>query len=71
MAVFAYRVARSDGSLVQGYLEGDGEAAVRAKLESQGLLVFTLHRREANPSLSRRSWAFGRLSLGQFMIFNQ
>ena len=71
MAVFAYRVARSDGSLVQGYLEGDGEAAVRATLESQGLLVFTLHRREANPSSSRRSWAFGRLSLGQFMIFNQ
>lgn len=40
MAVFAYRVARSDGSMIQGSLEGDGEAAVRAKLESQGLLVF-------------------------------
>lgn len=71
MAVFAYRVARSDGSLIQGYLEGEGEAAVRAKLESQGLLVFTLHRRGADSRSSRRSWSFGGLSLGQFLIFNQ
>lgn len=71
MAVFAYRVARSDGSLIQGYLEGEGEAAVRAKLESQGLLVFTLHRRGATLIPSRRLWSFGGLPLGQFMIFNQ
>lgn len=71
MAVFAYRVARSDGSMIQGYLEGEGEAAVRAKLESQGLLVFTLHRRGAGPVRAGRSWSFGGLPLGQFMIFNQ
>jgi type IV pilus assembly protein PilC len=71
MAVFAYRVARSDGSLIQGDLEGEGEAAVRAKLESQGLLVFTLHRRGAHSTSSQRSWSFGGLPLGQFMIFNQ
>ena len=71
MAVFVYRVARADGSTIQGHLEGDGEAAVRAKLESQGLLVFTLHRRGGNPTQTGRSWSFGRLPLGQFMIFNQ
>lgn len=71
MAVFAYRVARSDGSMIQGSLEGDGEAAVRAKLESQGLLVFTLHRHGANSIPTPRSWSFGGLPLGQFMIFNQ
>lgn len=71
MAVFAYRVARSDGSMIQGYLEGEGEASVRAKLESQGLLVFTLHRRGANVTPSPRSWSFGGLPLGQFLIFNQ
>ena len=71
MAVFAYRVARSDGSMIQGSLEGDGEAAVRAKLESQGLLVFTLHRHGANSLPNPRSWSFGGLPLGQFMIFNQ
>ena len=47
MAVFAYRVARPDGSTLDGYLEGDDESLVRAKLESQGLLVFKLHRRGA------------------------
>ncbi|MDH4152905.1 MAG: type II secretion system F family protein [Nitrospira sp.] len=71
MAVFAYRVARSDGSMIQGYLEGEGEAAVRAKLESQGLLVFTLHRRGATSTQAGRSWSFRGLPLGQFMIFNQ
>lgn len=71
MAVFAYRVARPDGSMIQGSLEGEGEAAVRAKLESQGLLVFALHRSGAQSKPSRRSWSFGGLPLGQFMIFNQ
>lgn len=71
MPVFAYRVARSDGSLIQGHLEGEGEAAVRAKLESQGLLVFTLRRRGEHATPNRRSWSFGGLPLGQFMIFNQ
>ncbi|MBS0156474.1 MAG: type II secretion system F family protein [Nitrospira sp.] len=71
MAVFAYRVARADGSLIQGYLEGEGEAVVRAKLESQGFLVFTLHRRGAHPTRAGRSWSFGGLSFGQFLIFNQ
>jgi type IV pilus assembly protein PilC len=71
MAVFAYRVARSDGSMIQGCLEGDGEAAVRLKLESQGLLVFTLHRRGTSTTQTRRSWSFGGFPLSQFMIFNQ
>ncbi len=71
MAVFAYRVARSDGSMIQGSLEGEGEAAVRTKLESQGLLVFALHRRGASATPRLRSWSFGGLPLGQFMIFNQ
>ena len=71
MAVFAYRVARPDGSMIQGSLEGEEEAAVRAKLESQGLLVFTLHRSGAQSKPNRRSWSFSGLPLGQFMIFNQ
>jgi type IV pilus assembly protein PilC len=71
MALFAYRVAQSDGSMIQGSLEGEGEAAVRAKLESQGLLVFAIQRRGAHSTPSPRSWSFGGLPLGQFMIFNQ
>ena len=53
MALFAYRVARSDGSTIDGQIEGDEESLVRAKLEAQGLLIFKLHRRGISPALSR------------------
>jgi type IV pilus assembly protein PilC len=72
MAIFTYRVARSDGSIVDGQIEGSEEAAVRGKLESQGLLIFTLHQRSgaaSSRSASSRSW--GKLPLGEFLIFNQ
>ncbi|HEX5645498.1 MAG TPA: type II secretion system F family protein [Nitrospira sp.] len=72
MAVFTYRVARSDGSTINGHIEGDEESVVRAKLESQGLLVFTLRRRGIRASTaSSKSWSWGTLPLGEFLIFNQ
>lgn len=72
MAVFTYRVARSDGSTLNGHIEGEEESVVRAKLESQGLLVFQLHRRGIRASAaSGKSWSWGRLPLGEFLIFNQ
>lgn len=72
MAVFTYRVARPDGSTINGQVEGDDELRVRAKLESQGLLVFKLHRRGmGSASVSGKSWSWGRLPLGEFLVFNQ
>ena len=71
MAVFAYRVARPDGSTLDGHVEGEDESLVRAKLESQGLLVFKLHRRGMGAATSGKSWSWGRLPLGEFLVFNQ
>lgn len=71
MPIFAYRAARHDGSTIDGYLEGDEESLVRTKLESQGLLVFKLHRRGAGAAKSGKGWSRGRLPLGQFLVFNQ
>lgn len=71
MAVFAYRVARPDGSTIHGYLEGENESLARAKLESQGLLVFNLHRRGITSVKTGTSWSWGKLPLGQFLVFNQ
>jgi type IV pilus assembly protein PilC len=71
MAVFAYRVARPDGSTVHGDVEGDNESLVRAKLESQGLLVFNLRRRGITAVKAEASWSWGKLPLGQFLVFNQ
>lgn len=72
MALYAYRVARPDGSILEGQIEGDEEQFVRAKLEGQGLLVFRLQRRGAAgsrplPGIS----AFRGLPLGEFLVFNQ
>ncbi|MDF0673393.1 MAG: type II secretion system F family protein [Nitrospira sp.] len=71
MAVFAYRVARHDGSTIHGHVEGESESLVRAKLESQGLLVFNLHRRGVTLVKTEASWSWGKLPLGQFLVFNQ
>ncbi|MGE3979542.1 MAG: type II secretion system F family protein [Nitrospira sp.] len=71
MAVFAYRVARPDGSTVHGHVEGENELLARAKLESQGLLVFNLHRRGMTSVRTETSWSWGKLPLGQFLVFNQ
>ncbi len=71
MAVFAYRVARPDGSTIQGHVEGENESFVRARLESQGLLVFNLHRRGITSVKTETSWSWGKLPLGQFLVFNQ
>jgi len=71
MAVFAYRVARPDGSTIYGHVEGEEESLVRAKLESQGLLVFHLHKRGRATVELRKPWLLGKLPLGQFLIFNQ
>ena len=72
MAVFAYRVARPDGSTLEGQIEGDEEPVVRAKLEGQGFLIFQLQAPWAAPirpvfELS----ALRGLPLGEFLIFNQ
>ncbi len=72
MPTFVYRVARPDGTTSHGQMDGETEGAVRAKLESQGLLVFKLQRQGAASTLPvslKRSW--GRLPLQEFLIFNQ
>ena len=71
MAVFAYRVARPDGSTIHGHVEGENESLVRAKLESQGLLVFNLHSRGIASAKTEPSWSWGKLPLEQFLVFNQ
>lgn len=72
MAVFAYRVARLDGSIHEGQIEGQEEQLVRAKLEGQGFLVFRLQRKD---SVIRRSniggSTFRRLPPAEFLVFNQ
>ena len=72
MAVFAYRVARPDGSTLDGQTEGEEEHLVRAKLEGQGFLVFRLQRRGAATAGLGLGWhAFRKLPIQEFLVFNQ
>jgi type IV pilus assembly protein PilC len=72
MAVFAYRVARPDGSTLEGHIEGEEEPLVRAKLEGQGYLIFQLKRRGLAPSRPMVDLSALRgLPIGEFLIFNQ
>lgn len=72
MATFAYRVARPDGSTLDGQIEGEEEQLVRAKLESQGLLVFKVQRRGAVAATSSvRLHSLRKLPIQEFLIFNQ
>jgi type IV pilus assembly protein PilC len=56
---------------MHGHVEGDNESLVRAKLESQGLLVFNLHSRGTASVKTESSWSWGKLPLEQFLVFNQ
>jgi type IV pilus assembly protein PilC len=56
---------------MHGHAEGDNESLVRAKLESQGLLVFNLHSRGIASVKTESSWSWGKLPLEQFLVFNQ
>lgn len=72
MAIFSYRVARPDGSTLDGQLEGEEEHLIRAKLEGQGFLVFRLQKRGAGSRSSGINLhALKRLPFGEFLIFNQ
>jgi type IV pilus assembly protein PilC len=72
MAVFSYRIARSDGSTYDGLVEGEDEQIVRSKLEGQGFLVFKVQRRGA--ALGGASFTLQSLRglpLSEFLVFNQ
>ena len=70
MAIFSYRVARPDGSTLDGQLEGEEEHLIRAKLEGQGFLVFRLQKRGVGSRSSGINLhALKRLPFGEFLIF--
>lgn len=72
MPVFTYRVARADGTTLEGQVEGDNESTARAQLEGQGLLVFQLRQRGARTaSAPRRTRGTGGFSSQDALIFNQ
>lgn len=79
MPLFAYKVARADGTTFVGEIEDDNEMAVRTKLEGQGFLVFRVRRQGAwsvGPSVGSigtigLSGRWTKLPPQQFLIFNQ
>jgi type IV pilus assembly protein PilC len=71
MSLFSYRVARTDGSIIDGHIEAEDESFVRAKLEGQGFLVFKLERHGSRRAAAVSLPVFKGLPLAEFLVFNQ
>jgi type IV pilus assembly protein PilC len=71
MPQFRYKAARPDGTVLEARVDGDNESAVRAQLEQQGLLIFSLEGAARTPALAPKLWKGERLSLREFLVFNQ
>lgn len=68
MPQFRYRAARPDGATVEELMDADSEGSVRSQLESKGWLVLNV---QGARSLSLPQWQGSRLSLREFLVFNQ
>ena len=72
MPTFLYRVARSDGTTLDGQIESESEGVARAQLEGEGLLVLQLRRKGDWSSLSSPSTrSQGKIPIQEFLIYNQ
>jgi len=71
MPQFRYRAARPDGTMVDELMDAESEGAVRSQLESKGWLLFSLEGTSRAASFTLPTWHSSRLSLREFLIFNQ
>lgn len=71
MGQFRYKAAHPDGRITQSTTDGDTLLAVRSQLEAEGLTILSIHEqtRDWSPAWLPRSHR--RLSLREFLIFNQ
>jgi type IV pilus assembly protein PilC len=71
MPQFRYRAARPDGTMVDEMIDADSEIALRSQLENKGWLLFSLEGTSRAASFTLPTWHSSRLSLREFLIFNQ
>ncbi len=71
MPQFRYRAARPDGTMVEELMDAESEIAVRSQLEGKGWLVFSLEGPSRTASFTLPAWHGSRLSLREFLVFNQ
>lgn len=72
MAVYSYRAVKTDGTILDGCMEGETESVVRDHLENQELFILGLHSKRSGLSLSApRIKLRQRVSLSEFLVFNQ
>jgi type IV pilus assembly protein PilC len=71
MPRFRYRAAQPDGTMVEESMDAESEVAARSQLEGRGWCVFSLEGARWSTALTMPTWRGGRLSLREFLIFNQ
>ncbi len=72
MPTFQYKAARPNGITIEGQADGIDERAVRSHLEREGLIPLSIYGQgHAVGCVSGRSWLRRKVSLQEFLIFNQ
>jgi type IV pilus assembly protein PilC len=71
MPTFRYRAARPDGTTVEESVDAESEGAVRSQLEGKGWCIFSLEGTRSPAAFIMPVWRGSRLSLREFLIFNQ
>lgn len=71
MPSYTYRVARADGTIIEERAEAADEKALRERLTREGYLVFAVKGNGRPSILSQRFLVKPRLSLREFLVFNQ
>lgn len=71
MPTFQYKAARPNGTTLEARIDGTDERAVRGQLEREGLIVLRLQGEQAATPSSGRRWWSGKVSLHEFLVFNQ
>ncbi|HET6370309.1 MAG TPA: type II secretion system F family protein [Nitrospiria bacterium] len=70
MPTFNYRVARTDGTILESRVQAEDEEGLRRRLEGEGYLILSLSMAKGVlPSV--QNFSFGRYSGREFLIFNQ
>ena len=68
---FRCRLGTPTGDVVEGVYVADSEPLLRKELEDKGLLVLSLHRRGALPTLALGGRRGRRVGRQEFLVFNQ
>lgn len=71
MGKFSYKARRMNGTMVQGFMEGDNAMAVKAKLAEEGLIPISVSSASAGLSMSLASFTKKKVKPEEIVLFTK